>query len=82
MALASFAARAIWKHGSLRRRRASTRATRKGWVFGGTFGTRTAIVEVGGNLGVKAGEPLVGAAFRDAEALRHLRDGLVDIFSL
>ena len=79
-ALESLAARAIWKAGSLRRRSARTRATRKGWrVRGGRFGARRTIGKAGGALGAEAGQPLAGAALGEAEARRHHRAGLVKI---
>ena len=43
MALASLAARAIWKPGSLRRRRAARERRGKGGWFGGAMGTRGTI---------------------------------------
>ena len=51
------------------------------WVggSGGTFGARTAVEETGGPFVPEAGEPLVGAAFRDAEAMSDLGDRLVEI---
>jgi hypothetical protein len=41
--------------------------------------TRRTILETGGPLSAEAGEPLVSAAFRDAEACCDLRHGLVEI---
>ena len=47
--------------------------------FGGTFWARRAIGKAGSAFGAEASQPLVGAALGEAEARRHLRDGLVEI---
>ena len=46
---------------------------------GGTCGARGAILKSREPLGAEAGEPFVGAAFRNGEPRRHLRHGLVEI---
>ena len=46
---------------------------------GGTFGARTTLVEPRKAFGAETSQPLVGAALRDPEARRDLRDRLVEI---
>jgi hypothetical protein len=66
----SWAARAIWKPGSLRRRRARTRATPKGGWFGGNMGSANCDHRARRNFRPQSGRATCKPSVRRARSVR------------